>query len=224
MTRPRVAGTELGHRYHGGPWLFRGVDLHLAAGRVTALTGPSGTGKSTLLSILAGTTAPAEGMVTREGVTGIASIAQSPHGTPGRTVLDHITLPYLAAGIPRAQAEERARPIAALFGIEHLLAAPYRQLSGGEAQRLMLARATAQEGDLVLADEPTANLDTYNARSVIDVLGGLAAGGAVVVVATHDPLARGACTDVVDLAEAAARAAQPACPQPDSSGATGGGS
>jgi ABC-type lipoprotein export system ATPase subunit len=202
MTGPRVVGDHLGHRYHDGPWLFRGLDLRLEAGGVTALTGPSGTGKSTLLAILAGTTTPAEGRVSRDDVWTTTSIAQSPHGVPGRTALDHITLPYLAAGLPRAEAEERARPIAALFHIEHLLMAPYRELSGGEAQRLMLARATAQEGDLILADEPTANLDVNNARGVIDVLGGLAAGGAVVVVATHDQLARQACDEVIDLAGA----------------------
>jgi len=155
------------------------------------------------LAILAGTTAPVEGSVLRDGVTGITLIAQAAYGVPSRTVLDHITLPFLASGIPRFEAEERARPIADLFGIEHLLSAPYRQLSGGEAQRLMLARASAQESELILADEPTANLDAHNARGVIAVLGGLAESGAVVVVATHDPLARAACDDVIDLADAA---------------------
>lgn len=200
---PLIVGEGLGHRYGDGPWLFRGVDLKLVAGRVTALTGPSGTGKSTLLSILAGTTTHTEGSVRRYGVTGITSIPQSAHGVPGRTVLDHITLSYLAVGIARTEAEGLARPIAEIFGIDHLLAVPYRQLSGGEAQRLMLARAIAQENGFILADEPTANLDAHNAGSVIDVLGGLAAGGAVVLVATHDPLARQACDDVVDLAEVA---------------------
>lgn len=201
--QPSVDGRGLGHRYGDGPWLFRGVGMSLTAGRVTALTGPSGTGKSTLLAILAGTVSAAEGTLRFHGITGITSIAQSAHGVPGRTVLDHLVLPLLASGIPRTQAEQRARPIAALFGLENLLGAPYRQLSGGEAQRLMLARATAQDNELILADEPTANLDARNASSVIDVLGRLAAGGAVVVVATHDPLARQACHEVVDLAEAA---------------------
>lgn len=214
MTSPRVDGEGLGHRYGDGPWLFRALDLQFASGRVTALTGPSGTGKSTLLSILAGSTTPTEGMVRRHNVTRISSVAQSAHGVPGRTALDHITLPFLAAGLSRLEAEERAQPIAALFGIEHLLSAPYRQLSGGETQRLMLARATAQDSELILADEPTANLDAHNARSFIDVLGSLAAGGAVVVVATHDPLAQQACDDVVDLADAARHTASIAGPMP----------
>jgi ABC-type lipoprotein export system ATPase subunit len=198
--QPRVLGERLGHHYGDGTWLFRNVHLDLNVGGVTALIGPSGTGKSTLLAILAGVLDPAEGAVLWPGVDAITSIAQTAHGVPRRTVLDHIVLPYLAAGIPRLEAEERARPVAALFAIEHLLHAPYRQLSGGEAQRLMLARATARSSGLILADEPTANLDVRNARSVIDVLGGLAAGGAVVVVATHDPLARDACDEVIDLA------------------------
>lgn len=197
--RPSVIGDGLGHRYGEGPWLFRAVNVNLTGG-ITALTGPSGTGKSTLLAILAGSNEPTEGTVRRSGILAVTSIAQSAHGVAGRTVLDHITLPYLAVGLTRAEAEERARPIAAQFGIDHLLAAPYRQLSGGEAQRLMLARASAQENELILADEPTANLDARNARSVIDVLGGLAAGGALVVIATHDPLAQQACDTVIDLA------------------------
>lgn len=201
--RPRVLGEDLGHHYGDGAWLFRHVNIDLTVRGITALVGPSGTGKSTLLAILAGVLDPAEGTVRWPGVDAITSISQTAHGVPRRTVLDHIVLPYLAAGAPRAMAEERALPIAALFDIGHLLDAPFRQLSGGEAQRLMLARATAHNGGLILADEPTANLDARNARSVIDVLGGLAAGGAVVVVATHDPLARDACDEVIDLAATA---------------------
>lgn len=202
-TQPQVIGRALSHRYEQGPWLFRGLDLHLLCGRVTALTGPSGTGKSTLLAILAGTLTATEGTVDRDGVRTITVIAQSAHGVPGRTALDHITLPYLATGLTRSEAEQQARLVAARFGIEHLLEAPYRHLSGGEAQRLMLARGAAQRSDLILADEPTANLDTRNAATVIAVLGALAADGAVVVVATHDPAAREACDEVIDLAETA---------------------
>lgn len=200
----RLTTRDLGFRYGAGPWLFRGVDLDLRPGPVTALTGPSGTGKSTLLAVLGGTLGTVEGQVEREGITTIARIAQTAHGVPHRSVRDHITLPMLATGSTRDDADERAHPIAALFGIEALLDAPYAQLSGGEAQRLMLARAVAQRADLILADEPTASLDAQNAHSVIEVIGRLGSSGAIVVVATHDPRARDACDAVVDLGQFAA--------------------
>lgn len=201
--RSRVLVTGVGHHYGDGTWLFRDVNLDLSIGVVTALVGPSGAGKSTLLAILSGGLTPAEGDVQWVGIDGITSVSQSAHGVARRTVMDHIVLPLLVAGNSRGEAERMALPIASQFNIGHLLDSPYRQLSGGEAQRLMLARAAAHDGGLILADEPTANLDVGNARGVIEVLGSLASRGAVVVVATHDPLARDACDEVIDLAEAA---------------------
>lgn len=197
----------VGHRYADGAWLFRSLDIELVPGAVTALVGPSGTGKSTLLAVLSGAIKPNEGAVRWVGIDAITSVSQTAHGVPRRTVMDHVVLPFLAAGVARNQAEQLALPIASLFNIEHLLESPFRQLSGGEAQRLMLARAAAHGGGLILADEPTANLDAGNARGVIEVLGGLASRGAVVVVATHDPLARDACDEVIDLASNAALSA-----------------
>ena len=198
---------DVGHRFPGGPWLFRHLDLRFSPGTVTALTGPSGTGKSTLLAILAGSLRPAEGEVSRHGIRAVVKVTQAAHGVPQRAGLDHICLPMLAAGLSRREAEVTARAIGARFGLVEQLDQPYAQLSGGEGQRLMLARAMARRADLILADEPTASLDYANAQGVINILGSLADDGAVVVVATHDSRARDACHAVLDLSTAGRLAA-----------------
>lgn len=199
----RLTTDGLGHRFPDGPWLFRHLSVEFPEGSVTALVGPSGTGKSTLLRILSGDLPPAEGAVQRDGIERIATIAQTAHGVIQRSGLDQLVLPLLARGRRREQAEAEAMPIAELFGLGARIHAPYRELSGGEAQRLMLARAMAQGADLILADEPTASLDAANAAGVIRVLANLSDAGATVVVATHDPRARDACHSVIDLADLA---------------------
>jgi lipoprotein-releasing system ATP-binding protein len=196
----RVDLDRLGHRFGvTEPWLFRDLSTRLSAGTVTAVVGPSGTGKSTLLSILAGTIQPAEGRISFDVARSTARVSQSAHGVPGRAVIDHITLPFLARGSSRADAEVRASDIAEAFGLRGLVDRPYQQLSGGEAQRLMLARAVAMNANLILADEPTASLDASSATGVISVLQQLAGGGATVIVATHDSRARGVCDATIDL-------------------------
>lgn len=191
---------DLGHRFGGGPWLFRGVSLQLLEGRVYALTGPSGSGKSTLLAILAGWLAPAEG-TTERAVDGRTSwVFQNPHGPPRRTARDLVAYPFLARGARPADADAAAVGLLTRFGLDDRATAPFGTLSGGEAQRLMLARATATEPALLLVDEPTAQLDLGSAASVNAVIGELARSGTIVVVATHDLATRDACTDHIDLA------------------------
>ncbi|GAA1108745.1 ATP-binding cassette domain-containing protein [Nocardiopsis metallicus] len=197
----RVLATGLAHRFPGTPWLYSGLDLDLRPGEVTGLCGPSGCGKSTLMSVLAGWTPPVEGTVRFEGVERTGWIFQNPHGVPGRTALDHVVLPLLARGYDREGAQERALATMTDFHLGGLASRPYRELSGGEAQRLMLARALCSDPDLILVDEPTAQLDLRTARSVNTTLGRVAAQGAIVVVATHDPGTRRACTRIVDLGD-----------------------
>lgn len=195
-----VRATGLGHRFGQGPWLFRGVDLTLLPGIVHALTGPSGSGKSTLLGLLAGWVVPAEGTVERLGVSGLQWVLQSPHGVAMRTALDHVTLPMLASGASRGRAEHEAGELLDRFGLGDRADARFRELSGGEAQRLMLARAVAARPSLLLVDEPTAQLDQHTSRSVSRVIRELATAHTVVVVATHDPMTQAACDKVIDLA------------------------
>ncbi|MFT4050990.1 MAG: ATP-binding cassette domain-containing protein [Microbacterium sp.] len=191
---------DVTHRFPGTARLFEPVTLDVQPGEVLGLCGPSGCGKSTLLSIIAGWVTPGEGTVQRHAVERVSWVFQNPHGVPGRTAIDHVALPYLARGFARAEAEDRALAVMSLFGLTRLWARPFQALSGGEAQRLMLARAVATEPDLLLVDEPTAQLDTATAHSVNETLTALAGGGSIVVIATHDPDTRAACTTVLDLA------------------------
>lgn len=189
---------DLGHRFGQGPWLFRHLD-HTFAHGLTAVVGPSGTGKSTLLNLLTGALKPAEGCVRWDGPRHFAFVHQTAHGVAGRSVRDHIALPLVARGATRLDADARAERVAGRFGLEPLIDAPYRQLSGGEAQRLMLAIALAQGAPTILADEPTANLDSGNAASVISALAALADDGAAVVIATHDHRVREVVGATLDL-------------------------
>jgi len=152
-----------------------------------------------MLSILAGWVTPTAGTVTRTGVTRIAWVFQNPHGVNRRTALDHVVLPLLAKGYTRTQAEPQAHAILERFHLDHRAMAPYVHLSGGEAQRLMLARAVAVAPSLLLVDEPTAQLDARTSATVNAVLAELAADSTIVVVATHDPDTRDSCTHVLDL-------------------------
>jgi len=171
-------------------------------GELTGLCGPSGSGKSTLLSILARWMTPTAGRIEFEGIDRTGWVFQNPYGVSRRNALDHVCLPMLAAGWRRPDAEARAREVLAAFHLGHVAPQPFRELSGGEAQRLMLARAVCAAPDLLLVDEPTAQLDRDTAATVNDTLGAVTQAGTVVVIATHDPRTRAACTEVIDLAAA----------------------
>jgi putative ABC transport system ATP-binding protein/lipoprotein-releasing system ATP-binding protein len=184
--------------------LFEDLTADLAPGHVYALTGPSGSGKSTLLGIIAGWIPPTSGSIAREGISGIQWVFQSPHGVAGRTALDHVSLPFLARGLSRADADTAAHTLLQDMGIAHLASSAFRHLSGGEGQRLMIARALAANPDLLLLDEPTAALDHRTAQEVVDVVAALAQRDCIVVIATHDPRVQERCTDRLSLAGVAA--------------------
>lgn len=190
----------VGHSFAADHFLFRGVTAGFSAGAVWGIRGPSGSGKSTLLSIIAGWEAPTEGLVERTRISTVRWVFQNPVGVPQRTALDHVALPYLATGMSREEGEGLALQRLSEFGLEANAGKRFSQLSGGEAQRLMLARAVAGQPDLILVDEPTAQLDRPTAASVNEVLGRLAGNGAVVVVASHDQDTLNACSQVLDLA------------------------
>jgi lipoprotein-releasing system ATP-binding protein len=196
----RVDAAGLGHRFARRPWLFRGLDCTLLPGHVYALTGPSGSGKSTLLAILAGWMSPQEGTVQRIDVEDVSWVFQNPHGTPRRTAVDHVMLPFLARGATPRQAEADARELLHRFRLHEVAEQQFRRLSGGEGQRLMLARAVAARPPLLLVDEPTAQLDLSTAREVNHAIARLASDDSIIVIATHNPETRDSCTDHVDLA------------------------
>ena len=180
--------------------VFENLSFAVERGEIVDLVGPSGSGKSTLLSIIAGFEPPAEGTIRRNRVNRVRWVFQNPHGMPRRTAIDHVVQPLLGQGIDRTQAEDEAIAIMSTFHLTKVAAREFRELSGGEAQRLMLARAIASKPDLLLVDEPTAQLDQRTANDIDNTLTGLAQGDAIVVIATHDPNTRAACTRVIDLA------------------------
>lgn len=180
------------------------VDVHesIAAGDHVAVMGPSGSGKSTLLHILGCLDRPSTGTYRLEGreVSGLGDaelaeirrhhvgfVFQFFHLVPRLTALENVEVPMLFAGTPRAERRERAeRALEAVGLIERADHKP-DQLSGGERQRVALARATVMEPKLLLADEPTGNLDSASGAQVLDVLEGMNASGLTLVVVTHDP-------------------------------------
>jgi len=189
----------VGHRWPDGTELFRKIDRTFDQGTVTALVGPSGSGKSTLLAILARMTTPTSGRVELPDDADVLWVFQNPHGVTRRTALDHVTLPFVARGMRRRAAEQQAMVVLERFGLAARATARFRELSGGEAQRLMLARGVAAAPTLMLVDEPTAQLDRTTAAEVNAVIAELAAAGTTVVVATHDDATMAACGEVLDL-------------------------
>jgi ABC-type lipoprotein export system ATPase subunit len=195
----RVSARGLSHAFPGTGTLFAGLDLDLDAGDLVAVTGPSGSGKSTLLSLLARWETPGAGSVVWHGVRSVGWVFQNPHGVGGRTAVDHVALPLLTRDLSRGDAEAQALAVMDRFGLSAVADRPFGALSGGEAQRLMLARAVAKAPSLLLVDEPTAQLDPVAAHTVNTVLGELAMAEAIVVVATHDADTAAACTRRIDL-------------------------
>jgi putative ABC transport system ATP-binding protein len=194
-----ITAQQVSHSFAGQETLLREVSFVVGGGQTLAVTGPSGCGKSTLLAIVAGWLTPRSGSVDRDEVRRLTWVPQNPYGVPKRSAIDHVLLPMLARGEPRKAAKPLGMATLARFGIDELADRPFGHLSGGEAQRLMLARAVASRADLILVDEPTAQLDPSAAAAVVGVLNGLAVEGAAVIIATHDPRVVGVCSDVLSL-------------------------
>ncbi|MDO5495334.1 MAG: ABC transporter ATP-binding protein [bacterium] len=186
-------------RFGDGPYLFGGLDLTLRRGDLVGVVGPSGSGKSTLLSLLALELEPSRGRVVHRDVAVIGWVFQNPYGVARRTAIDHVVLPLIARGMSRGAAEEEARAVMSRFRLSQIANQPFASLSGGEGQRLQLARAVVAAPDLLLVDEPTAQLDSSTAGEVNGVLGELATSGTAVVIATHDPRTAEVCPRVIDL-------------------------
>ena len=172
------------------------TDCEVPPGARIALVGRSGSGKSTLVHLMAGLDDPTEGVVDwpalgpraalRPGPVGV--VFQGPSLLPPLTVLENVALPLVLGGMTEVRARERAAEALASVGLADLARKLPEEISGGQAQRAAVARALAGEARLLLADEPTGQLDHPNAAAVVDVLLEAAArNGAALVVATHDP-------------------------------------
>ena len=197
----KVVAKDIGHRFPPAPFLFNDISFELRPNEVYALVGPSGSGKSTLLSMLAGWVRPTSGTLDLSYINVISWVFQNPHGVANRLAVDHVALPLIAKGRTHSKAREQARALIELVGLGVVENAPFKHLSGGEAQRLMLARGLAASPDLLLVVEPTAQLDQHTADAVNHAIAAISGQGAIVVVATHDSRTRDACTSVITLAD-----------------------
>ncbi|MDR2322186.1 MAG: ATP-binding cassette domain-containing protein [Microbacterium sp.] len=197
----RLSARGVSHAFKGREPLFIDVSFSVDAGKLVGLIGPSGSGKSTMLSMLGGFLKPQAGEVLRESVHSIGWVFQNPVGPPRRSALDVVSYPYLLRGSSRADADSAATMLMGRFGLDGRERNAFRDLSGGEAQRLLLARAVACEYDAILIDEPTAQLDPRSARNVIDVIEEVAGPERVTIVATHDPRLISQCAEVIDLGD-----------------------
>jgi len=181
---------------------LRGVSLEVGCGEKLVLLGKSGSGKSTLLHLLGGLDRPTSGRIEVEGreltaLTGavlaryrletVGMVFQSFHLVPWRTAVDNVALPLIFAGTAPSLRRDMAERALLAVGLGHRLAHRPAELSGGEQQRVAIARALVNRPRLLLADEPTGNLDSENAAAVIDLLATHAQEtGATLVLVTHD--------------------------------------
>jgi putative ABC transport system ATP-binding protein len=181
---------------------FRNISVDIHARQMTAIMGPSGSGKSTLLHILGGIEQPSEGEVWLEGQKlsslsdyeltilrrrKIGFIFQSFNLLPTLSVADNVTLPLIMDGVSVVEAMPRALECLRQVGMEHRLEHLPSQLSGGEQQRVAIARALVIKPTVILADEPTGNLDSARGREITQLLYDIAhQSGCTVVVVTHD--------------------------------------
>jgi putative ABC transport system ATP-binding protein len=187
--------------YPGGVAALRGISLEVADGDQVAVVGPSGSGKTTMLTVMGTLERATSGSVSVAGlgVQGasdaelaglraheIGFVFQGFHLQEAMSVLDNVALGMLYTGEPLRRRREMAREALARVGLSHRIEFKPKQLSGGERQRVAIARAIAKRPVIILADEPTGNLDSKSGGQVIDLLHGLSSDGATLVLITHD--------------------------------------
>jgi len=191
---------HLSKLYSRGLYALQDLSLTVDKGEFVFLTGPSGAGKSTLLRLLLVQEKPSEGEVfvnghdlsklsrgdVQEYRRGIGFIFQDFKLIPTRTVFENVAFVLEVLGMPAAQQRRRAFQVLKWVGLQHRINAYPRDLSGGEQQRIAIARALVNDPALVLADEPTGNLDPDLSLEIMNLLREINAGGTTVLVATHD--------------------------------------
>lgn len=181
---------------------LRDIDLSIGAGEYLSIMGPSGSGKSTLLNMIGLLDRPSSGVYRLDGgdVTGLSDEGQARvrrekigfvfqffHLIPRLSAAANIELPLLLAGVPAEQRKARVDRLVIDFGLAGREMHRPDQLSGGQRQRVAIARATVMEPAVILADEPTGNLDRATGQEVMSILEELTAGGVTLLLVTHDP-------------------------------------
>ncbi|MDP2665898.1 MAG: ABC transporter ATP-binding protein [Candidatus Diapherotrites archaeon] len=181
--------------------VLKGIDAAILQGEYVAIIGPSGSGKTTLLDILSGLLRPSSGevFIHQNPISGmddnalalvrgrtIGFVFQTFNLIPRLTALENVMLPLWFQGMPSAERESRARSVLGEVGLGDRLFHTPNQLSGGQRQRVAIARALAGNPDVIVADEPTGNLDSLSGANILSILGALHAKGKTIVVVTHD--------------------------------------
>ena len=179
---------------------LRGIDLRIDKEELLAITGPSGAGKTTLLHILGCLDQPTSGEVLIDGIDAarlpeaelvklrrdkIGFVFQQFYLIPGLSVFDNIALPLLFSKKPASR--EKVTHLAEMVGLGHRLDHVPSQLSGGEMQRTAIARGLINEPEILLADEPTGNLDSENSDKIFSILRSLSSNGLTIIMITHNP-------------------------------------
>jgi len=194
----------------------REVSISIEPGRVTALRGPSGSGKTTLLGLIGGLTRPTSGRVRLDGrdisalpERFLSELRRASFGfvfqqfqlIRGLSVLENVMLPATPTGRPYARVRRQAQELLHGLGLGERGATPAQWLSGGEAQRVAIARALINDPRVILADEPTAHLDSALSRQILAILADLRSQGRTVILSSHDPLVfeAGLVERVIDL-------------------------
>ncbi len=210
----RLRAEDLTFGYEADRSLVAGWSAEFPAGSTTALTGPSGRGKSTVLYLLGLMLTPDAGDVLIDGIPSrtlrdarrahlradrFGFVFQDAALDTTRSVLDNVTETALYRGMPRRSVEPRGRELLDLFGVDVPAHRKPGQVSGGQAQRIALCRALLHAPDIVLADEPTGNLDPTTAGVVVHALQEHARTGAAVVIVTHSPEVANTCDREITL-------------------------
>lgn len=188
-------------KHYGEKVVFQDVNLNISAGFFTVLRGESGAGKSTLLNLIGGLEMPTSGQIIVDGkyvgnLTAkdrtnfyrheIGIIFQGSYLQPQFTLLENITLPGVFAGMPEAERKTRAEQLAQMLGISDNLKYLPKEVSGGQAERACIARALLLSPKIILADEPTSNLDEDNAKTVLEILNYVRQQmGVTIIIASH---------------------------------------
>ena len=224
-TQARIAGANLGRTFGSGPTEVRalaGVDISVLPGQLTVVTGPSGSGKTTLLNLLGGLDRPTTGQVWLDGTVllseqpedvvlslrreRIGYVFQSFGLIPVLSASENVEVPLRLRGTPRGQRTEKVAEILARVGLEHHAHQRPYELSGGQQQRVGVARALVADPDILIADEPTGQLDSDTAETIMDLISELThERGLASIIATHDPALIARADAVVHLIDGEAR-------------------